>query len=66
MRVSIYNDGDNPLRVIADRKAANAIMIDAGEEAVVEAENVVQLVEIGGGNSEASVEDDDHEEDLEP
>jgi hypothetical protein len=66
MRVSIYNDGDNPLRVIADRKAANAIMIDAGEEAVVEAENVVQLVEIDGGNSEASVEDDDHEEDLEP
>lgn len=66
MRVSIYNDGDNPLRVIADRKAANAIMIDAGEEAVVEAENVVQLVEIDGGNSEASVEDDDHEEDPEP
>jgi acyl CoA:acetate/3-ketoacid CoA transferase alpha subunit len=66
MRVSIYNDGDNPLRVIADRKAANAIMIDAGEEAVVEAENVVQLVEIDGGNSETSVEDDDHEEDLEP
>jgi acyl CoA:acetate/3-ketoacid CoA transferase alpha subunit len=66
MRVSIYNDGDNPLRVTADRKAANAIMIDAGEEAVVEAENVVQLVEIDGGNSEASVEDDDHEEDLEP
>jgi hypothetical protein len=66
MRVSIYNDGDNPLRVIADRKAANAIMIDAGEEAVVEAENVVQLVEIDGGNSEASVEDDDHEEDIEP
>ena len=66
MRVSIYNDGDNPLLFIADRKAANAIMIDAGEEAVVEAENVVQLVEIDGGNSEASVEDDDHEEDLEP
>lgn len=41
MRVSIYNDGDNPLRAIADRKAANAIMIDVGEEAVVEAENVV-------------------------
>ncbi|WP_321955358.1 hypothetical protein [Paraburkholderia bannensis] len=66
MRVSIYNDGDNPLRVIADRKAPNAVMIDAGEEAVIEADNVIHLVEIDGGNSETPAEDIDHEEDLEP
>jgi acyl CoA:acetate/3-ketoacid CoA transferase alpha subunit len=66
MRVSIYNDGDHSIRVIADRKAGNETMIDAGEEVVVEAESVVHLLEIDGGNSEKSVKDDDHDEDLEP
>ncbi|MBB3261632.1 hypothetical protein F4827_006505 [Paraburkholderia bannensis] len=66
MRVSIYNDGDNSIRVTADRKAANETMIDPGEEVVVEAEGVVHLLEIDGGNIEKSVEDDNHDEDLEP
>jgi hypothetical protein len=66
MRVSIYNDGDNSIRVIADRNAGNETMIDAGEEVVVEAESVVHLLEIDDRNNKSSVEDDEHEEDHEP
>lgn len=62
MRVSIYNDGDHPVRVIADRDPRNETMIDAGEEVIVDAESMVHLVEIDHAKSRDSNEDDDADE----
>ncbi len=65
MRVSVYNDGDYPIRVIADRDARNETMIDAGEEVVVDAESMVHLVEIDHAKT-GRPNDDDADEDEEP
>ncbi|WP_321858744.1 hypothetical protein [Paraburkholderia tropica] len=62
MRVSIYNDGDHPVRVIADRDARNESMIDAGEEVVIDAESMVHLVEIDHAKARDSNDDDDADE----
>ncbi|MEQ0777854.1 hypothetical protein ABLT15_36715 [Paraburkholderia tropica] len=62
MRVSIYNDGDHPVRVIADRDARNETMIDAGEEVVIDAESMVHLVEIDHAEARDSNDDDDADE----
>lgn len=61
MRVSVYNDGDESIRVIADRKVGNETLIDAGEEVVLEAERMIQLIEIGGADPTDPDEDADDE-----
>lgn len=62
MRVSIYNDGDHPIRLIADRDARNETMIDAGEEVVIDSESMVHLVEIDHAKARDSNDDGDADE----
>ncbi|WP_027820281.1 hypothetical protein [Paraburkholderia bannensis] len=61
MRVSVYNDGDESIRVIADRKVGNETLIDAGEEVVLEAERMIQLIEVGHADPTDPDEDADDE-----
>ncbi|OBR52896.1 hypothetical protein [Paraburkholderia tropica] len=62
MRVSIYNDGDHPIRVIADRDSRNETLIDTGEEVVVDAESMVHLFEIDHAKAHRPNDDDADEE----
>ncbi|WP_395066214.1 hypothetical protein [Paraburkholderia silvatlantica] len=52
MRVSIYNDGDNAIRVIIDSNALNELTLDSGEERVIESrdEGVIELRELAPGD----------------
>ncbi|QNB17115.1 hypothetical protein G5S35_36955 [Paraburkholderia tropica] len=62
--MSIYNNGDHPIRVIADRDARNETMIDAGEEVVIDAESMVHLVEIDHAKACYSNDDGDADEEA--
>ncbi|CAG9208626.1 conserved hypothetical protein [Paraburkholderia tropica] len=66
MRVSIYNDGDNSIRVIADRHAGNETTIGAGEEVVVDAESMIHLMELDRSDEETAPENHGDDEDPEP
>jgi hypothetical protein len=49
MRVSVYNDGDKPIRVILDGDTINDSMLESGEERVLESrdEGTLELRELG-------------------
>jgi len=50
MRISVYNDGDNPIRVIADHDTVNDQTLESGEERIFESppEGVIEFRELGG------------------
>lgn len=50
MRVNVYNEGPNPVRVIIDKDTINDQQLDAGEEKILVSadDGVIELRELGG------------------
>ena len=50
MRISIYNDGDNPIRVIVDHDESDALILESGDERVIESRDAgtIELRELDG------------------
>jgi hypothetical protein len=56
MKVNVYNEGPNPIRVIIDKDTINDQQLDAGEERVLESadDGVIELRELGGAQADLS------------
>jgi hypothetical protein len=56
MKIMVYNEGPNPIRVIIDKDTINDQQLDAGEERVLESadDGVIELRELGGVQSDLS------------
>ena len=46
MRISIYNDGDNRIRVIVDHDESDDLVPDPGEERIVDSLDVPGVIEL--------------------
>jgi hypothetical protein len=55
MKISVYNDGDNPIRVIIDGDESDDLMLESGEEQFVESREtgVIELRELDGPQAES-------------
>lgn len=60
MRVSVYNDGDKPIRVIIDGDTINDSTLEPGDERVLETrdQGTLSLRELGGPQGDLSAEQD--------
>ncbi|MBB5469383.1 hypothetical protein HDG32_005530 [Paraburkholderia sp. CI2] len=46
MRISIYNDSDNPIRVIVDHDESDDLILESGDERLIESRDVPGTIEL--------------------
>ncbi|MFM0224181.1 hypothetical protein [Paraburkholderia dipogonis] len=56
MKVNVYNEGPNPIRVVIDKDNVNDQQLDAGEEKAFESadDGVIEFRELSGAQEDLS------------